>query len=136
MQARGITLAALEGIWSDPRVLLIEDFPPPAGIVPMLVSANPVVDKGVESFQIELVVNYNTPIPSSPPESVERGLPILESGMSVTMYTVAVGFEPIVSAFRNVPMSSIQSNVVSCEGGGKKGVWDGIEKILRQLVEL
>jgi hypothetical protein len=112
VQVRGITRALLEGIWSDPQEIMIEDFPPPAGIVPVLVSAVPVVQEGVESFEITLAVNYNTP---SPLGSVEKRQAI-ESGMSVTMYTLAVGFEPVDGDYGEVPMSSIQSSVVSWEG--------------------
>ncbi len=111
VKVRGVNPAELEGNWSNPEVLNIEDIPPPGNVIPTLLAVVPVMSDGAE-YLVTMNVSWS-PSPSPPPPSVRRRreATVRESEMAVTSYSVAVGFEPITEPYGDVPMSSTSQSV-------------------------
>ena len=126
LQARGVSAANIEGKWSNPELINIEDIPPPVNIASELTSAEIVIDNdGIKSYRVTMTVNWENTIPT-PETTRKRQAPVREAEMTITGYTIVIGDEQIEEPYGEIPGSSIQ-RAVRREGGREGGEGRGGE---------
>ena len=121
-------MAELPGKWSSPEVIYVEQIPYPVMVdIPTLSNIMPVrnVDGVLISFSFTLEINLSieptddpiipTNISTTPPIFKRRKREaVLESGMVVSEFGIAIGFKPVEDPYGDVPSSSVEIVIPVC----------------------
>ena len=101
----------MEGAWSEPNEVIVEDIPPPSNIVAQVHGVLPLVNKqGVVSFSLFVTVSWEGTGPSQTGQRKKRQAVVMPN-MELTQYTVVVGTEEIEGLYDPIPTSSIRRDI-------------------------
>ena len=115
LQVRALNPAMITGNWSTPEILNITDIPPPPTITlelsEAMESSTMNEDEDELALRIVVEVTWELPLTLILPRVTKRQT-VRESEMPVTGYTIAMGLEAIEDPFGEIPVDSLQREVL------------------------